>query len=282
MNQRVTRPETLQEACEILDSDEDALVYAGGTAIQILRKQGILSASCFVDISRILNFSEITKSESHIRIGPMVSLRTMETSSTIRNLLPLASAAYSEVANPRVRNTATVGGNISHGDYRLDPPVALLVLDASIELTSKDGTRNVALSDFYLDFQLTAVGHGEIVTAVEIPTTNLPSGSSFVKVSSLSANDWPSASAAAGIFVHDDGTRTLRLGIGALAPTPVLDVIDATGLTESELIEAAVITGSNLMDPIPDFRGSSDFKRKLGVMAIEDAVRDAWKELNHG
>lgn len=282
MNQRIVRPESMLEACEILESDADALVYAGGTAIQILRKQGILSASCFVDISQIGGLHETTKFESHMRIGPMVSLRSMEISDTIRDLFPLASAAYSEVANPRVRNTATVGGNISHGDYRLDPPVALMVLDASVELTSKEGTRKVALRDFYVDFQLTDIRQGEIVSAVEIPTISLPAGSSFVKVSSLSANDWPSASAAAGIFVNTDGKRTLRLGIGALAPTPLLATIDATGLNERELIEAAVTTGDDLMDPIPDLRGSSDFKRKLGVMAIEDAIRNAWKELNRG
>ncbi len=281
MNQKIVRPESVLEACEILESDEDALVYAGGTAIQILRKQGILSASCFVDISRIASLYQMTKFDSYIRIGPMVSLRSMETSAEIRELFPLASAAYSEVANPRIRNTATVGGNLSHGDYRLDPPVALLVLGASVEVTSKDSVRKVALTDFYVDFQQTDIRHGEIVTAVEIPTISIPKSSRFIKMSSLSSNDWPSASAAAGIFIHDDGKRILRLGIGALAPTPVSSEIDATGLSKRELIDAAVASGGKLMDPIPDFRGSSEFKRKLGAVAIEDAVRDAWEGLDH-
>lgn len=272
------RPETLEEAVTILDGDREALVYGGGTALQILRKQGILFASALVDISHLPRLGELTETAIGLRAGPMVSLRRMERDPLPARHASLAAAAYSKVANPRVRNTASVGGNLAHGDYRLDPPVALLVLGASVELTSLRGTRRVPIEDFFVDFQQTAIAPGELVTAIEIPFAAPGTATSYVKLSALSANDWPSATAAAGI-VSGGGRRVLRLGLGALAPTPVLTVVDITGRREEEAVEAAIEAAEALMDPIPDIRGGLQYKRQLGRVAVEDAVRDAWKEL---
>lgn len=272
------RPETLEEALTILDRDGEALVYGGGTALQILRKQGILFASALVDISRLPGLDQLTETATGLRAGPMVSLRRMERDPLTLRHAPLAAAAYSKVANPRVRNTASTGGNLAHGDYRLDPPVALLVLGATVELASLRGTRRVPIGEFFVDFQQTAVGPGEMVTAVEIPFPVPGTATSYVKLSALSANDWPSATAAVGI-VTDGARRALRLGLGALAATPVLTVIDITGRGEEEAVDAAIDAAEALMDPIPDIRGGVDYKRRLGRVAVEDAVRDAWKGL---
>lgn len=273
------RPETMEEALSLLDRDGEALVYGGGTALQILRKQGILFASALVDISRLPGLDQLTETATGLRAGPMVSLRRMERDPLTLRHAPLAATAYSKVANPRVRNTASVGGNLAHGDYRLDPPVALLVLDATVELTGVRGTRRVPMPEFFVDFQQTALGPGEVVAAVEIPFSRPGTTTHFVKLSALSANDWPSATAAAGIVT--DGThRTLRLGLGALAATPVLTVLDITGLGEADAVVAAIDAAEAVMDPIPDIRGGIDYKRRLGRVAVEDAVRGAWKELS--
>lgn len=282
MNPLVLRPESIEEACQLLTDDDGALVYGGGTALQILLKQGILSASSFVDIAAIAGLAEVTNVDDCLRIGSMVSLRRMELSPLVRDTFPLASAAYGKVANPRVRNTATVGGNIAHGDYRLDPPVAMLVLGATIELASLGGIRRVPVKDFFIDFQRTDIGQGELVTAIEIPARRQIVASSFVKLSSLSANDWPSASAAAAIVDNGSRRRTLHLAIGALAPIPMSRSIDATGLDEEQLVEAALHQVMEMMDPIPDVRGSVEHKRRLGRVAVEDAVRNTWKELPRG
>lgn len=272
------RPETLEEALTILGRDGDSLVYGGGTALQILRKQGILYASALVDISRVPGLDDLKETTAGLRAGPMVSLRRMERHPLIVRHAPLAATAYSRVANPRVRNTASAGGNLAHGDYRLDPPVALLVLGATVELTGLTGTRRVPIGEFFVDFQQTAVRQGEMLTAIEIPFPAPGTATSYVKLSALSANDWPSATAAVGI-VRDASRRVLRLGLGALAPTPVLTTVDVTGLGQQQAVDAAIDAAEAIMDPIPDIRGGSDYKRQLGRVAAEDAVRAAWKEL---
>ncbi len=278
MNPRILRPQSLADACTLLSLDDDALIYGGGTALQILLKQGVLSASSFVDISGIPGLNELRRAENEILVGSMVSIRRMETDPLVRQFLPLASAAYAKVANPRVRNTATVGGNIAHGDYRLDPPVALLVLGATIEVTSTEGSRSIPIEEFFVDFQLTALDHGEIVTSIKIPVSTDIVASTYVKLSSLSANDWPSASAAAAIFQRPGEAKILRLALGALAPTPVVTSVDITGFREDQVAEAVLERAILMMDPLPDVRGGIEYKRNLGRVAVEDALRNLWRD----
>ena len=272
------RPRSLAEVCTLLDELEEPMVYGGGTAIQILIKQGVLFAENLVDLALVPELDVIVETASELRVGPLVTLRGMERSPQVRRRAPLAADTYSRVANPRVRNTASVAGNIAHGDYRLDPPTALMALDAGVELTSLSGSRVVPAREFFIDFQLTAVEHGEVITAIVLP--DQPAGSSFayVKLSSLSENDWPSASAAALLVPGAGGSRGLRLGLGALAPTPLFLELDVSGLSLEETLEAARETADAVIDPIPDVRGSETYKRRLGHVAVADAVRQAWNQ----
>jgi carbon-monoxide dehydrogenase medium subunit len=280
------RPATIAEACALMGRD-DAMVYGGGTAIQILQKQGVLFASELVDLSRVPGLSGIEETPAGLRIGPMTPLRAVETSPLVRRVAPLAAHVYGHVANPRVRNTASVGGNLAHGDYRLDPPAALLVLDATVELTSAESTRTVPLREFFVGFQDTAVRPGEIITAVEVPAQDEAAGAWFTKLSSLSANDWPCASAAAlvtgGARRFGRGARTIRLGLGAVAPVPVYAEVEVpAGADADAAADAARSATDPLIDPIPDVRGGVEFKRHLARVAVEDAVRHSWEERTDG
>lgn len=276
------RPATLDEACALMAGREDAMVYGGGTAVQILQKQGVLYASDLVDLSRVPGLSGVEETPEGLRIGPMTSLRTVETSPLVRRVAPLAARVYGHVANPRVRNTASVGGNLAHGDYRLDPPTALLVLGATVRLTSTAGTRTVPVREFFVGFQSTAARPEEIITAVEIPRQDASAGAWFTKLSSLSANDWPCASAAAlvtGGRRFGRGIRRVRLGLGAVAPTPLFAEVEVpAGAGADEAADAARRAVDPLIDPIPDVRGGVPFKRHLALVAVEEAVRLSWEE----
>jgi carbon-monoxide dehydrogenase medium subunit len=272
-------PDRLDEACALLADGEDTMVYGGGTAIQILVKQGVLFASDLVDIGAVPGLDRITETKTGLRVGPLVTLRRMETDPLVRAVAPLAAQVYGHVANPRVRNTASVGGNIAHGDYRLDPPTALLVLDASIELTSAAGARTVPAREFFVDFQRTALSHGELITAIDIPRQPESAGAWFAKLSSLSANDWPCASAAALVVDLPRGRREVRLGLGALSHVPVFTSFEASAASDvDEVVDAARRAAVPLIEPIPDVRGGEAFKKRLGLVAVEEAVRGSWKE----
>lgn len=269
------RPDTLDEAVELLSTVDNPMVYGGGTAIQILIKQGILFADNFVDLAGIPGLREITPGAGGLTVGPMVSVRRMETDQRVRAHAPLAAAAYHQVANPRVRNTASAGGNIAHGDYRLDPPTALLVLDATVLASSVRGTREIPVREFFVDFQETAIEHDELVSGIRIPAQP-PGAGRFVKNSSLGENDWPCASAS--VLVTGS---TMHIGLGAVAPTPRYVACDAAGLDDQGAVDAALAAIEPELDPIPDVRGGVAYKRRLARATVEDAVRAAWKDLQH-
>lgn len=273
-------PETLDEAVSLLTDLEDTMIYGGGTAIQILVKQGLLFTEHFIDISRIPGLHDIDVSDGGVTVGPMVSLRQMETDTRIGSIVPLACQTYAKVANPRVRNTASVAGNIAHGDYRLDPPAALVVLDATVMLTSVRGTREVSVREFFVDFQVTEVQSDEMITGVRIPKQPAGSAGAFVKYSSLAENDWPCASAAA-LAVPGDLVE-LRLGLGALAPTTRYLSLDIdSGMTAQQVVDAAIDIANTAIDPIEDIRGGVAYKARLGRVAVEESVRAVMKELQH-
>lgn len=275
------QPRSLEEVCSLLESLEEPMVYGGGTAIQILAKQGVLFAENLVDLSWVPGLSEIEEHPDGVRAGPMVTVRRMETDPLVRRRLPLAAQTYGRVANPRVRNTASVGGNVAHGDYRLDPATALLVHDAVVELTSVHGRRRVRAREFYVDFQATAARPNEVVTSIDWPTVPAAAGSAFVKMTALGANDWPAASVAS-MRVRAAGRDVLRLALGALAPTPRYTEVDVTDLAAEAAAEAAVEALTPLMDPIPDVRGGAAYKKALGVVAAQDAVRLTYERAQDG
>jgi carbon-monoxide dehydrogenase medium subunit len=272
------RPRTLAEACELLAADERAMAYGGGTAIEVRRRQDPGFASAFVDLSLIPGLDRLSAGHTGLRVGPMVTIRRMETDPLVARVAPLAAAAYGQVANPRVRNAASVGGNLAYGPYQLDPPAALLVLGAVVEATSVRGVRRIPVAGFFAGARRTVLGPGELVTAVEIPALPRGSAASYVKLCSLSAHDWPCASAAACLVPDGSGGRRLRLAIGALGAVPRLAEFPVTGTRADEVVSAALTAAEALMDPIPDVRGSAAYKRALGRVAAQDAVRRAWQE----
>jgi carbon-monoxide dehydrogenase medium subunit len=152
------------------------------------------------------------------------------------------------------------------------------VLDARVELSSAAGVRHVPIREFFTGFQETAVGRGELVTALDVPTQPR-GGAAFSKLSSLAANDWPVASAAVLVTAADDVTREIRIGLGALAPTPVYVAVTvaATG-SDDDAVDAALAAVEPLIDPLPDVRGGVGHKRRLGRVAVADAVRAAWTD----
>ena len=276
---RIRHPASIEEATSLLRELDDAMVYGGGTAIQILRKQGLLFTEDYVDIARVPGLRELTATADGLTVGALVSLRRMETDPRVRRLAPLAAETYGQVANPRVRNTASAAGNIAHGDYRLDPPTALVVLDATVHLASAAGSREVSIREFFTDFQETAVEHGELITAITVPRQPARARGAFAKMRSLSENDWPCASAAV-LAVPDDGFVEIRIGLGAVAPRTVYLAFDMTpDMDEQQAVDAAIDIADSAMDPIADVRGSAAYKAHLGRVAVEEAVRRSLKEL---
>ncbi|MCY4488342.1 MAG: xanthine dehydrogenase family protein subunit M [Deltaproteobacteria bacterium] len=261
------KPGSVAEASEmLLEHGDEARAIAGGTTLVILMKQRALRFSHLVDLQSIPGLERITDNDDGLSIGAMATHRSVERSPLVQRRAPALAQAFSHVGNVRIRETASVGGNLAHADYRLDPPPALLVLDAEVVLAKGEGTRLVPLKDFYRGMYETVLEPGEIVVEVHVPHLDAAARTAYSRFSSLSANDWPCIGVAALLSLDGDDVGELRLGLGGVAEAPLL----AAGLDRfrgehcsEELWDAVCDVVDPQISPVSDLRGSADYKREM-------------------
>ena len=264
-------PKSLAETCAILANDSDARIVAGGTALLTIIKQGLLLPKALVNLKKVDDGSTISFDPVQgLRIGALATINEIETSETVQRHYPALAEACHLVANIRIRNMATLGGNLAHGDYQSDPPTVLAALDARVELMSAGKVRQLALADFQLGSYETALEPGELLSAVVIPP--LPQGMSghYVKFTTGSSEERPCAGVAALAQIDNGLCKELRLAVGAVSSKPVRveaeTLANGKALTSDLIATIAAEAGRNI-DPIDDVRGPADYKRHLvGVL----------------
>lgn len=264
----LVEPKTLHEACVALGVAEDVKVIAGGTALLTVIKQGLLLPKCLVNLKKVRGASEIDfDARSGLRIGALATINEIETSPIVKQHYPILGEACHVVANIRIRNMATIGGNLAHGDYQSDPPTVLAALDAKVEITSRRGTREMPLGEFQRGSYETALGPGELITAISIPP--LPQGLKgfYIKFTTGSSEERPCAGIAALARVENRICQELRLAVGAVSQRPVRitpgeEMARGQNLN-AELIERIAAEAARVVDPIEDVRGPADYKRHL-------------------
>src|SRR5258706_2822978 len=144
------QPRSLTEAVELLQNHgDDARVIGGGTTLVIMMKQRALHYPYLVDLQTIPGLNEIKIDKDGVRIGALVTHRMIELSPQIGQAFPVIVEAFRHIGNVRVRQTASIGGNLAHADYRLDPPPALLALGAEVSAFGPNGARTIPLKDFF-------------------------------------------------------------------------------------------------------------------------------------
>ncbi len=270
------QPRSLAEAVELLHKHgDDARVIGGGTTLVILMKQRALHYPYLVDLQTIPGLNHITKDNDGIRIGALATHRMVELSPVIRQSVPVVAEAFSHIGNVRVRQTASVGGNLAHADYRLDPPPPLLVLDAQVSVFGANGARTIPLKRFFRGMYDTALEPGDILTEVFIPQLPIDGKAVYLRYSALSANDWPCVGVAAFMRKDHGRCQELRVALGGVAATPLLisglefanDQLVDTGLVDRIL--AAV---EEQISPSADLRGSEWYKRRMVRLFTQRAI----------
>ena len=270
------QPRSLQEASELLvKHGDEARPIAGGTTLVILMKQRAVHYPCLVDLQSIPGLDQIAREKDCIRIGALVTHRAVELSSVIRKSIPVVADAFGKIGNVRVRQTASVGGNLAHADYRLDPPPALLILGAEVTAFGPDGSRTIPLKEFFRGMYETALKPGEILVDAKIPFMPEGSRAVYLKYSALSANDWPCLGVA-GLLAKENGRcKELRLALGGVAATPELiqglEFARGESLTESVVDEVLRRVDSQI-SPFSDLRGSEWYKRQMARVFVKRAI----------
>jgi carbon-monoxide dehydrogenase medium subunit len=272
----LVEPRSLNEACAILANAADAKPVAGGTALLTIIKQGLLLPKLLVNLKKIRDASAIGRDPvGGLRIGALATISDVESSPLVRQHYAVLAQACHVVANIRIRNMATLGGNLAHGDYQSDPPTVLAALDARVEIIGAGGRRELKLADFQRGSYETALESGELISAVLIPP--LPKGMRglYVKFTTGSSEERPCAGVAALAQMDNGICRELRLAVGAVSERPVQIATDELAnnkaMTNDSIAEIANLAARSI-DPIDDVRGPADYKRHLVGVLVRRAL----------
>jgi carbon-monoxide dehydrogenase medium subunit len=277
-------PTTLKKAFSLMEKyGDDARVIAGGTALIIMMRQRLLTPKVVISLGRIPKFDRITyNNKDGLRIGAGARHRDIELSPAVRKHYPLLQETFRKVAQPRIRNMGTVGGNLAGGDPLTDPGASLIALDAEVTLASGNGQRRLRLDEFFIDYYQTALEPGELLTEVHVPPPQRP-GWSHIKFTPRSIEDFATVGVAITLKASNGTCEDVRVGLNSVASTIVRarkaeEVLRGKSITDAALQEMGEVAATEC-DPTDDNRGSAEYKREMVKVLVRRAVQEALQQL---
>jgi carbon-monoxide dehydrogenase medium subunit len=278
-------PTTLKKAFSLMEKyGDDARVIAGGTSLINMMRQRLLTPKVVISLGRIPKFDRITyNSKEGLRIGAGARHRDIELSPLVRKHYPLLHETFRKVAQPRIRNMGTVGGNLAGGDPLTDPGASLIALDAEVTLTSSKGQRRLRLDEFFIDYYQTALEPGELLTEVHVPPAQRP-GWSHIKFTPRSIEDFATVGVAITIQAKNGTCEDVRVGLNSVASTIVRarkaeEVLRGKPINDANLREMGEVASTEC-DPTDDNRGSADYKREMVKVLVRRAGEEAFRRLS--
>ncbi len=281
MSYKLIQPDSLSGALAALtEHGEDATVIAGGTAVVLMLQQRLIAPEALLNLGNVPDLAYIRQEEYALHIGPLTPLRDVERSALVQKYVPMLAAACGEVGNVRVRNQATLGGNIVEADYASDPPAALLALDAQVTASRANSSRTILLADFYLGFYTTVLEPDELITDIVVPI-HKDSSMTYLKYKSRSSEDRPCVGVAALAKFEDGACSQLSVAVGAACEIPTRlpeyeSLANGEILTDQLIAEIASGYADNI-DTLDDMRGSAWYRTQM----IRTHVRRALEEIRN-
>ena len=278
-------PTTVAEACALLkEHGGEAKVFAGGSHLTILMKQGLYNPKTLVNIKKISELKGIKyDTKEGLSIGALVTHREIETSALVREKFLVLCDAEREVANIRVRNMGTVGGNLASGEPLTDLSQIFISLDGKAKIVGPGGVRIIPVEELFVDFYTTSLAEDEILTQVVLPPLPPRSGVEYIRFSSSSVVDKPSAGVAVRLTLEssDETIQAARIVLGCVGATPVrarrAEVLLTGKKLTQELAEEAGSIASQECSPTSDLRGSEQYKRAIVSTLVKRAVAKAFE-----
>jgi carbon-monoxide dehydrogenase medium subunit len=223
-------------------------------------------------------YSSVTVTPDGLRIGAMTPLAALERSADVKKVTPLISRTLVTLSNIRVRNVATIGGALAHGDPHMDLPPVLMALGATMTVIGPKGERKLAVEDLFSGYYETVLEKNELIAEVHVPAQGARKGA-YMKVTTGSADDWPALGVAA--VIEGDGKAVKSARIVASAATEKATRLKATEAIlngkaiDDKLLAEAGEAAVKESEFIADVRGSVPYKRELMKVYVRRAVRAA-------
>jgi aerobic carbon-monoxide dehydrogenase medium subunit len=264
------RASSVEEARELLVRyGDDAAILCGGTELLLLLKLGFATYGHLVDIKGIEELSGVRSENGSLVVGATATHREIERSALVLDHLPALAAMEREVANIRVRNVGTLGGNLCFSDPHSDPATFLLALDAEVEY---DGARQ-PLAEFLVGPYETALGHGQLLHSVRIP---LPHEGTRIAHRKLAFHERPAATVACAVHAEGDTIAEARVAVGSVGPRAVLveTGLAGTPADDGDALRNAGELAAEAAGAVEDANGSVEYKEQLVRVLVERCLRE--------
>jgi carbon-monoxide dehydrogenase medium subunit len=274
-------PKSIGDALSLLSKHgAEAKVIAGGTDVMVDIKFKEEPGS-LVNIKKIPGLTGIKENGANLRIGALTTIRELETSALVREKLPVLWEAAHQFASLQVRNTATIGGNICRASPSGETLTPLLVLEANAILAFTDGERNEPFSKFFQGPGKSSAGAKGLLTEIEVPIPPAGSKGVYLKHAVRGAMDIAMVGVAVLLSADGGNVKDVRIGLGAVAPTPVRApkteaLLRGKPLTAALIKEAGTLAASEA-SPISDHRSSAENRRWIVEALTRRGLAQTWK-----
>lgn len=272
------RPNSVKEAIALLaDLGEEARPLAGGHSLIPMMKLRLAAPEHLVDLGGIKEIQGIRAEANEFVIGAMTTQQELVASDVLASKLPILRETSLVIADPQVRYMGTLGGNVANGDPGNDMPAVMMCLGAAYQLVGKNGERRIAARDFYQGAYATALGTGEIVTAIRIPVPAAGHGYAYEKLK-RKIGDYATAAAAVVLTMSGGKVASCSIGLTNVADTPLWAEQAAKAVIGSSLdaatVKKAAAAAEAITSPASDGRGPAHYRTKMaGVMVTRALAR---------
>jgi len=272
-------PQSLDEALSLLKQHAgDAKILAGGQSLIPAMRFRLAVPSILIDINRLNDLRYVEERGDHLAIGAMTLERSLEDATVVRSSYSLLHDTAGVIADPLVRNMATVGGNIAHADPANDHPATMLAYDATVVAKGPGGERTIAIDEFFTGLFENALSDDEILTEIRIPKPGAGSGGAYTKLE-RKVGDYAISAAAVQLRLDGGAIVEARIGLTNVSAVPMrarAAEAELAGKSPSDdVIEAAGKAAAAECDPSPDLRGPVEYKRDVTRVMVKRSIATA-------
>lgn len=280
----LAEPISLEEAIRLLDPDDPSVrAIGGGTALMLMMKAGVFRPTRLVSLRKVGNgFSGVTAGvDGSLVIGAATTLSAIERAPEVARAAPVIVQTMQRLANVRVRNVATIGGNLAHGDPHMDLPPVLIALGATVTAAGPARERTITLEDLFTGYYETALARDELIKELHVPAQG-KRRSAYVKCTTGSSEDWPALGVAVSLDAEGGTVRTATVVVSAATEKAVrlkqTEAMLAGAKINDGVLRRAGEAAAAEAETVSDVRGSAAYKRELIRVYVARAIRAALAE----
>jgi aerobic carbon-monoxide dehydrogenase medium subunit len=270
------RAESVDQAVQLLGSNDDAKLLAGGHSLLPLMKLRLARPALLVDIDRLSDLEYVREDGDVVEVGALSRMAVLTQDPTLWRHAPLLAHVCGQVGDPQVRHRATIGGSVAHGDPASDPPTALLTLDAELVVRGPSGERTIPASSFFKGIFETDLGTQDVLTAIRVPKQAEGTGWSYQKFHKR-AIDWAIVGVAALVGRNDGHVARAAIGLTNMGSTPLRAsaVEQAVAGSDAGGLAAAAEHAPEGTNPVSDTNASAEYRTEVSKVLVRRALEEA-------